>query len=137
MRLLDANGQELAVAPAQAKGDWMTNDFVPFEVELNFSAPKTETGTLVLEKDNPSGLPENANKLEIPVRFAKAGGAIGSKTCLRTGCSGQICSDKEVITTCEFRREYACYRNAVCEVQADGNCGWTQTEELVKCLKKW
>ncbi|MDP3985905.1 MAG: Gmad2 immunoglobulin-like domain-containing protein, partial [Candidatus Veblenbacteria bacterium] len=69
VRLLDANGTELAVAPAQAQGDWMTTEFVPFEVVLSFSPPATPTGVLVLEKDNPSGLPENADSLLVPVRF--------------------------------------------------------------------
>lgn len=54
--------------------------------------------------------------------------------CRRTGCSGQICSDEDVITTCEWREEYACYRSASCERQADGECGWTMTDELRMCL---
>lgn len=54
--------------------------------------------------------------------------------CKTTGCSGQICSDKDMFTTCEFRPEYACYRAAQCARQADGNCGWTQTAELTACL---
>lgn len=54
--------------------------------------------------------------------------------CKTTGCSGQICSDKDVFTTCEFRPEYACYRTAKCARQANGNCGWTQTAELTACL---
>jgi hypothetical protein len=71
VRLLDANGNQIAAAPAQAKGDWMTTEFVPFEVTLNFSSPVSSTGTLVLEKDNPSGLPENAAEVRVPVRFGK------------------------------------------------------------------
>jgi hypothetical protein len=55
--------------------------------------------------------------------------------CFVGGCSGQICSDQEgVISTCEFRPEYACYDTATCERQSDGNCGWTQTTELQACL---
>jgi hypothetical protein len=51
--------------------------------------------------------------------------------CFVGGCSGQVCSeDQGVITTCEFRPEYACYHDATCEVQSDGKCGWTQTSEL-------
>lgn len=67
--LLDANGKELAIKPAQAKGEWMTENFVPFEVSLEFSRPDTENGFLVLQKDNPSGLPENDRELRIPIRF--------------------------------------------------------------------
>lgn len=59
----------IASGVAQAQGDWMTEDFVPFKAELNFINPQKWGGTLVLEKDNPSGLPENADELRIPVEF--------------------------------------------------------------------
>lgn len=56
--------------------------------------------------------------------------------CYVGGCSGQVCSDQEgVITTCEWRPEYACYADATCERQADGACGWTQTPGLLQCLE--
>lgn len=59
----------------------------------------------------------------------------GSEGCFVGGCSGQICSDREgIISTCEWREEYACYQQATCERQADGACGWTQTAELQACL---
>lgn len=74
VRLLDADGRELAVAPAQAQGEWMTPEFVPFETRLTFVAPAGGgAGTLVLEKDNASGLPEHADERRIPVRFAPPG----------------------------------------------------------------
>lgn len=58
-----------------------------------------------------------------------------AQECFRGGCSGQICSDQPgVISTCEFRPEYACFKTATCEKQADGHCGWTQTPELQACL---
>ena len=69
VRLIDENGKELAVVPAQAKTDWMTTDFVEFSVVLNFSNPATQKGYIVLERDNPSGLPENADELKIPILF--------------------------------------------------------------------
>lgn len=69
VHLFDGNGNELASAPAQAQGDWMTEDFVPFKVTLTFTTPSTPTGTLVFEKDNPSGLPQNAANISIPVQF--------------------------------------------------------------------
>src|SRR5436853_4099788 len=48
--------------------------------------------------------------------------------CVATGCNATVCSDtpSDVVTTCEIRPEYACYRDAVCERQAGGACGWTQ-----------
>ncbi len=69
VRLLDGFGNEIALAIATAQGDWMTTDFVPFSATLTFSPPATATGTLILEKDNPSGLPENAAAVHIPVSF--------------------------------------------------------------------
>jgi len=71
VKLLDANGTEIGLGIAQAKSDWMIEDFVPFEVKIEFQNPKTKKGTLVLKKDNPSGLPENDDELRIPVYFSK------------------------------------------------------------------
>lgn len=67
--ILDANGEKLGVVPAQAQGEWMTTDFIPFEATLAFEKPATPTGTVVFLKDNPSGLPENDNSISIPVSF--------------------------------------------------------------------
>jgi hypothetical protein len=65
-------------------------------------------------------------------------GQIVPSGCAIAGCSGQLCvsADEadEVFTTCEYRAEYACYENATCEIQSDGQCGWTQTAELTQCL---
>ena len=38
--------------------------------------------------------------------------------CVKTGCSGQVCADRDMMTTCEYRPEYACYKSAN-EVYAD------------------
>ena len=54
-------------------------------------------------------------------------------SCIVTGCSSQACAAEPVFTTCEWRPEYACYRYAVCERQADGTCGWTATPEFKAC----
>ncbi len=69
VKLIDANGKVLAQSNIMANGDWMTTNFVPFTKELVFSVPTTTAGKLILEKDNPSGLPQNAAQLEIPIRF--------------------------------------------------------------------
>lgn len=58
------------------------------------------------------------------------------KPCFKTGCSGQVCADEEVVTTCEFKPEYECYKRAKCERQANGQCGFTDTPELRRCLKR-
>ncbi|MEX0916896.1 MAG: Gmad2 immunoglobulin-like domain-containing protein [Candidatus Spechtbacterales bacterium] len=69
VRLLDENGDELASGIATADGEWMTEEFVPFTAELEFLLSGNGKGTLILEKDNPSGLPENDDSLVVPVRF--------------------------------------------------------------------
>jgi hypothetical protein len=58
------------------------------------------------------------------------------KPCFKTGCSGQVCADEEVVTTCEFKPEYECYKRAKCERQANGQCGFTDTPELRRCLRR-
>lgn len=70
VKLLDANGIVLASGPAQAKSDWMTTDFVSFEIKLTFDKPPANKGFLELEKDNPSGLPEFDDSIKIPILFS-------------------------------------------------------------------
>jgi eight-cysteine-cluster-containing protein len=82
------------------------------------------------------GAVKGTNGIEMPIDGDVGGGtdvAAGSG-CVVSGCSGQICSEEEVITTCEYKPEYECYRDAVCERQEDGICGWTQTQKLEMCL---
>lgn len=69
--LEDANGNIVAQGFATAQDDWMTEDFVPFTGELEFSGVETSIGNLVLQKSNPSGLSENEDELRIPVRFSE------------------------------------------------------------------
>lgn len=69
VKLLDANGNLMAMAVASAQAGWMTEEFVPFEVKLEFDVPDKKRGEIVFEKDNPSGLAEHADELRVPVRF--------------------------------------------------------------------
>lgn len=69
VRLLDANDAEMTAVPATAQGDWMTTDWVPYKAVLNFSTPTTATGTLVLQKDNPSDDRSLDQEIRIPVKF--------------------------------------------------------------------
>jgi hypothetical protein len=73
--LTDWDGRIIAEGVATAKNDWMTEDFVPFEASLTFTPDPnaySNNGTLILRKDNPSGLPENDDALEVPVVFGEA-----------------------------------------------------------------
>lgn len=58
------------------------------------------------------------------------------KPCKVGGCSGQICSDEDVMTTCEYSPAYACYKSAICERGKNGKCGWQETDELKSCLNE-
>lgn len=55
--------------------------------------------------------------------------------CYVGGCSAQLCTDRpDAVSTCEWTEAYACYKTAVCERQATGQCGWTQSSSLTQCL---
>jgi hypothetical protein len=75
--LVDWDGKIVAEGYVTAQGDWMTAEFVPFAGTLEFTSPykagdpdTMKKGTLIFKKDNPSGLPENDDAVEIPVVFA-------------------------------------------------------------------
>lgn len=68
--LKNSAGTIIAQAPATLQGDWMTNAMVPFSITLEFSPPTSSTtGTLILQKSNPSGLEQNADSLQLLVKF--------------------------------------------------------------------
>ena len=66
VQVRDSNNNLIAQSHAEAKSDWMTTDWVPFTSTIavqNYSGP----ATLVLLKDNPSGLPENEDAVEFSI----------------------------------------------------------------------
>ena len=67
MELLDKDGRVIATGFSQAEGEWMTEAFVPFRGEIK--APDSYIGpaTLVLHKDNASGLPEHDASISFPI----------------------------------------------------------------------
>lgn len=57
--------------------------------------------------------------------------------CVSAGCSGELCVDKsqaDIMSTCEYKEDYACLKYSRCERQSDGQCDWTQTPEYSQCL---
>jgi len=70
IELLDNEGNLIASTVGTTQDNWQTEDLVPFSGELEFSTDK-EYGKIIVKKDNPSGLPENADQIEIPVYFQK------------------------------------------------------------------
>ncbi|MCF7835878.1 MAG: Gmad2 immunoglobulin-like domain-containing protein [Candidatus Marinimicrobia bacterium] len=72
--LTDWDGKIIAEGYATAQTSWMKEDFVEFKGSLDFEKPEnigdfSKRGSLILKKDNPSGLSENDDALEIPILF--------------------------------------------------------------------
>ena len=134
VQIVGEDGKILGKTIAQAKGEWMTEEFVPFIATIDFETPLFVNGTLVLQKDNPSGLPQNDASLEISVVFSQKAVERVSGGCKITGCSSELCSEGEVMTNCAYKEEFLCYQKAKCEPQQNGKCGWAQTKELSLCL---
>ena len=63
----DAAGNVIATGIAQAQGDWMTENFVPFVATVQIPANYIDEAVLVLMNDNPSGMPENARSISFPI----------------------------------------------------------------------
>lgn len=69
IKLKDGNGVTLATGQAIAQSDWTTAAPVPFKAVLTFAKPTTARGVLVLNKDNPSGLPAYDDQFSVSVQF--------------------------------------------------------------------
>ena len=77
-----------------------------------------------------------ANRFYLPASTQVSTQPPGARRCFKTGCSSEVCADRDVVTTCIFRPEFACYQKAICARQANGECGFTQTPELTSCLRR-
>ncbi len=69
VKLLDDKGGVIAQGAAQLQGNWMTDILVPFSVKLTYTSATRGNGTLVLQKDNPSGLEANDDSVSISVKL--------------------------------------------------------------------
>lgn len=66
---------------------------------------------------------------------APPAGARTDGSCFIGGCAAELCSDHPgMVSSCIWRDAYACFRDATCERQVSGACGWTATPELTACL---
>jgi hypothetical protein len=114
-----------------------------------FAAMTNQEGVLVAGSNSPVTGPAGRSQTLKATQFylrtnasasnpgpSNPGPSQNPKPCFKTGCSGQVCADEEVITTCEFKPEYECYKRAKCERQANGQCGFTDTPELRRCLRR-
>lgn len=66
IQVLDKDGKVLASGNAQAQGEWMTEEFVPYKATIKVPDTYIGAATLVLKKDNPSGLPQNDASVSFP-----------------------------------------------------------------------
>ena len=62
----DRNNALLAQGIATAGSDWMTEEFVPFRADLKVLDSYIGPATLILKKDNPSGMPEKDASISFP-----------------------------------------------------------------------
>lgn len=67
VEVIDQNGAIIARGIASSEGDWMTEAFVPFRADLAIPDDFTGTATVVLRRDNPSGLLENDALISFPI----------------------------------------------------------------------
>ncbi len=111
--LVNWDGLIIDTVPARTQDDWMTEEFVPFEAILEFDSPYKEddpdfmkNGTIILQKDNPTGLPEFDDALEIPVQFK------ATKSDTYNGVyypAGSLSSEQEYIFSPEFELLAECF----------------------------
>lgn len=69
--LTNWDGLIIAEGFATAEGEWMTEDYVPFTAELTFTSDTSvsDRASLILQKSNPSGLPEHYDAFEYTLYF--------------------------------------------------------------------
>jgi len=119
-----------------------------FDFEAGYEYRITVEQYLRFGTDNPNEIPQDVGMYAYRLVDIKSKKLAGDqieikpikveKKCIVAGCSGQLCvslDNADIVSTCEFLPQYACYRNASCEVQDTGECGWTQTEELQQCIQ--
>lgn len=70
VELLDSKGNIMATTYVLSTEDWMTERMVPFLGQLVFKNPNNvKSGILRFKKDNPSGLFENDENFDVPIKF--------------------------------------------------------------------
>lgn len=63
----DMNDNVIGRTHANAQGDWMTTELVAFTTTVQLEGSYKGPATLILMRDNPSGLPENDDSISIPI----------------------------------------------------------------------
>jgi hypothetical protein len=82
---------------------------------------------------------EEQQNLRPPTLSPSANRDVG-EGCMIGGCNSEICQnegEEPAVSICIYDPRYECYNTAICEKQANGNCAWTETEELTTCLSEF
>lgn len=72
VRIVSLSGQTITSTFMEAKSEWMTEEFVPFDKIIRFNVTTATPAEIILSNDNPSGLPENDREIRIPVTLLPA-----------------------------------------------------------------
>lgn len=68
IQVRNANGDIIGDGSAHTDGNWQSDDVVPFTADVTISDPTYKGAVrLILMRDNPSGMPENDDAVEIPI----------------------------------------------------------------------
>ncbi len=67
VEVLKPDGTLLVRALAAPEKEWMTPELVPFTAQMKIPATYIGPATLILRKDNPSGLPKNDASMSFPI----------------------------------------------------------------------
>lgn len=67
LQVRDKDGNVIARTHASALGEWMTTELVQFTSTINVETSYKGPATLILMRDNPSGLPEHDDAVEVPI----------------------------------------------------------------------
>lgn len=138
--VLDSEGEVLGNSKAFVNGDLQKNGFVNFRVVIEFNKNYQGPGFLMFKNENldeagfkaVTVLAVNLKQKQIKTNI--------QNSCVIGGCSMQLCGEQQdinnMVSTCEYRPEYACYQKAACERNGDtGRCGWRMDNSLASCLQ--
>ena len=67
IQVRDPHDNLIATGHGQAQSDWMVEGLVPFTSSLVITGTYAGPASLILLRDNPSGLPENMDLVTIPI----------------------------------------------------------------------
>ena len=67
IKIVDKDNNFIGQGIAQAQGEWMTVEQVTFTATVTLDGPYSGPATVVLLRDNPSGLPQYDDSVSIPI----------------------------------------------------------------------